>query len=95
MTKKIFADAAEKYVKTVVFYGKKSDNFLYTDEGMKTKASFEEVSNAFLKGAVVLYDGSYCMPLSFKVEASKVTVNIATVATSAIAPVALTSDTKQ
>lgn len=91
----IFADANEKYVKTVVFYGKDSDTKLYVDEKMTKQASYEEAMNACMKGmAVVLYGGAYLVPITFRDNSNKVTVNVATVGGSALTVKPLDSKVK-
>lgn len=91
----IFSDANEKYVKTVVFYGHESDTKLYVDKEMKQQASYDEAMNACMKGmAVILYGGAYLTPLTFRDNSNKVTVNVATVGSSALTVKTLDSKVK-
>lgn len=91
----IFADANEKYVKTVVFYGKASDTKLYVDEKMTEQASYNEAMNACMKGmAVVLYGGAYLVPITFSDNSNKVTVDVATVGDTALTVTHLDSKAK-
>lgn len=91
----IYADAEEKYVKTVVLYGKNSDNYLYTDSACTTKLDKDTLMNLCLKGVTVLYEGAYYVPFTFKddTSAGATSVTIATVVnTSSSASVTLYSE---
>lgn len=92
--KKIFSDAEEKFVKTVVLYGKNSDKYLYTDKDCTedNRVDKDTLMNACLKGLTVSYDGTYYNPVSFKEDSGHVAVTIATnIATSASTSVVLYS----
>ena len=92
--KKIYADAEEKFVKTVILYGKNSDKYLYTDADCAETDRIDKdaLMNACLKGLTVSYDGTYYTPVSFKEDSGHVVVTIATnIATSASTSVALYS----
>lgn len=78
--KKIFADAEEKFVKTVILYGKNSNNYLHTDEKCEenTRVDKDTLKNLCLKGVTISYDGAYYTPISFKEDSGHVAVTIAT-----------------
>lgn len=91
---KIFADAEEKFVKTVVLYGKSADNYLYTDEDCTeaNRVDKDTLMNMCLKGSTICYDETYYTPVSFKEDSGHVAVTIATnIATSASTSVTLYS----
>ena len=77
---KIYADAEEKYVKTVVLYGKSGDNYVYSDAACAEtdKIDKDTLLNLCLKGVTVLYEGCYYMPIFFKESGGSVAVTIAT-----------------
>lgn len=74
---KIFADAEEKYVKTVVLYGH-SDNYLYADESHTEKIDKSTLLDLCLKGVTVKYESAYYPPVLFKENAGAIEVVIAT-----------------
>lgn len=74
----IYADAEEKYVKSVVLYGKASDNYVYADSACKEKIDKATLMNLLLKGVLVLYGGSYYAPIAFKDNTTNVSLTIAT-----------------
>lgn len=70
---KIFIDANEKYVSTVVMFGQASDTKLYVDEACAEQATNSVVLNAAKKGLLLVnYDGAFYNPVKFA-EASGVT----------------------
>ena len=73
-----YADAEEKFVKSVVLYGKASDNYVYTDAAMTQKIDKATLMNLCLKGVLVLYGGAYYAPISFKDNTTSVSLTIAT-----------------
>lgn len=77
---KIFQDAEEKYLASVVLYAKdSSDGFAYADAGHTTNVDRETLLNLCMKGLVlVLYKGVYHRPVYFKDSAGTVTMTIAT-----------------
>ena len=74
----IYADAEEKYVKSVVLYGKASDNYVYTDSACKEKIDKATLLNLCMKGVLVLYGGSYYAPIAFKDNTTSASLTIAT-----------------
>lgn len=77
---KLFQDADEKYLSSVVLYAKDtSDGFVYADAGNTVNVDRETLLNLCMKGlVVVLYKGVYHRPVYFKDSAGTVTVTIAT-----------------
>ena len=75
---KIFADAEEKFVKTVALYGH-SDNYLYVDESHAEKIDKDTLLDLCLKGmAVINYESAYYTPVLFKENSGAIEVVIAT-----------------
>lgn len=75
---KIYIDADEKYVATVILYGH-SDTYLYTDEAHSTKVDKDTVLNLCQKGLLsVVYDGYTCVPVCFKENSGHAEVTVAT-----------------
>lgn len=72
--KMIFQDAKDKYVTAVVFYGNSSDDKLYEDAEFETQAKEEDVLEAFLKGNLVVMQGTD-YTLATKVAANVVTAD--------------------
>ena len=83
----IYADAEEKFVKTIVLYGKSGDNYLYTSAASATAATVaDRVDKDTLleickKGLIVSYGDAFYVPVSFKNDTteSATAVTIATV----------------
>ena len=94
--KKIFNDAADKYVNKVVLYVKDtSDGFLYVDEGKTETVCRADLLNLCMKGLVLVsYKGAFYEPLFFKDNTTDVAVTIAT-AISASASAALELKSKE
>lgn len=72
--KKIWQDAKDKYVTAVVFYGNSSDDKLYEDAEFTVQAKEEDVLEAFLKGNLVVMQGTD-YTLATKVAANVVTAD--------------------
>lgn len=74
---KVFQDAKDKYVAALVVYGKTADKKLYTNAAMTVQAVQAEVEEAFIKGVLVIKEGTtYLAPV--KVDGTKViTVSVA------------------
>lgn len=61
----VFADAADKNVCGVIYYGKTADHKLYLEADYKTQITQAQLEDAFKKGQVLIYDGtSYMIPVS-------------------------------
>lgn len=90
---KIFHDANEKYLRSVVLYTKASgDTYLYLDSANKTTINRADLLNLCQKGYVsVSYNGETYVPVSFKDSGSVVTITIATVSASTFAVKTFTS----
>lgn len=68
----IFARANEKFVKSVVIYGKASDNYAYADAEFKTKIDKDSLMNLCMKGFVVIsYGAAFYNPVCFKANSAK------------------------
>lgn len=63
---KIFADAEEKYVKTVVVYADADDGHLFYDSSKSQKIPKDELLNLFLKGMVIFLTDEYLIPVAYK-----------------------------
>lgn len=91
---KIYANSEEKFVKTVVLYGKNGKNYLYTSEDYKDEHRLDKdtLLNLCMNGITILYEKAYYKPVSFKDETTKTSVTFATkVATGASTSVTLYS----
>ena len=68
----VYQDAKDKYITAKIFFGDTSDNKLYVDADSTVQAQEEDVTDAFLKGVLVVQVGTaYEVPL--KVDANEVT----------------------
>lgn len=68
----IFATSEEKFLKTVVMYGKLGK--LYEDKGCKVEVTPEFALNACLKGALIFATDTYYTVASVKESSGTVTV---------------------
>ena len=80
-----YGNAEEKYVKTVVLYGKSGDSYLYSDVDSATAATEanridkDTLMDLLLKGVVVIsYGGVFYAPLYFSESGGAVGVTFAT-----------------
>ena len=69
---KKFIDASDKYVAAVIVYGKTSDSKLYVDAEYTTQANAVDVIDAFVKGILVVKNGTKVFR-PVKADANKVT----------------------
>ena len=70
----IFQDAKDKYVTSVIIFGKAADHKLYVDEEMTVQVKEDVVLDAFLKGVLVVAVGdAFVRPAS--VNGNEVDVN--------------------
>lgn len=91
---RIYANSEEKYVKTVVLYGKNGNNYLHTDDSYAETSRIDKdtLMDLCMKGVKILYNKIYYTPLYFKDETTKTSVTFATnVASSASTSVTLYS----
>lgn len=90
---KIFQDADEKYLSSVVLYAKTSgDTYLYEESTNKTTVNRATLLNLCMKGLVLIsLDGTFYPVVSFKDSGSVVTVTVATTSSSAFAVKTFTS----
>lgn len=67
-----YANADEKFVKTVTVYAKKSDNFIYADAACTQKIDKEMMTELCVKGlAVVSYEKAFYPVAAFKENTTK------------------------
>lgn len=74
---KIYADANEKLVNTIVVYADADDGHLFVDEAKKTKLTKDAMKNLFLKGILtIVLNDSYLKPTVYKVSGKGATVSV-------------------
>lgn len=67
-----YANADQKFLKTVTVYAKKSDNFIYTDSGCTVKIDKDTMMELCAKGlAVVSYENAFYPVAAFKDNTTK------------------------
>ena len=67
-----YANADQKFLKTVTVYAKKSDNFIYADSACTQKIDKETMTELCVKGlAVVSYEKAFYPVAAFKENATK------------------------
>lgn len=75
---KIFGDAKDKYVASVVLYGH-TDTYLYEDAGHTQAVNRETLLDLCMKGLVlVAYNDAFYYPISFTDNTTDVSVDIVT-----------------
>ena len=76
----IYADSEEKYVKSVILYGKTSDNFVHTTSKMTENDKIDKYTLLELlkKGAIVKYNDNFYTPIFFSDETTHASLTIAT-----------------
>ena len=74
----VYADAEEKYVKTVVLYAKTSDDYVYKAAGAteQDKIDKDTLLDLCKKGVMVVLDGVYYVPSQFKDATTYTTLTI-------------------
>ena len=74
----VYADAEEKYVKTVVLYAKTSDNYVYSKAAAAEgdKIDKDTLLELCKKGVLVLLDGVYYAPSQFADKTTHTTLTI-------------------
>ena len=74
----VYADAEEKYVKTVVLYAKSSDAYVYKAAGAtkQDKIDKDTLLDLCKKGVMVVLDGVYYVPSQFKDATTYTTLTI-------------------
>lgn len=75
---KIFADAADKYVKHYIVYGQNDDTTAYEDAECTKEVTKEDLLNAAKKGLLVSYDGVFHAVVSVKDATTHAEVTIIT-----------------
>lgn len=69
---KNYANADEKFVKTVTVYAKKSDNFIYADAGCTQKIDKDTMTELCVKGlALVSYEKAFYPVAAYKENTTK------------------------
>ena len=67
-----YANADQKFLKTVTVYAKKSDNFIYADSACKQKIDKETMTELCVKGlAIVSYEKAFYPVAAFKENTTK------------------------
>lgn len=91
-----YADAEEKYVKSVILYGKTSDDYVYSKSGMTEddKIDKDTLLELLKKGVIINYGGDFYTPLFFSDETTHAALTIAT-AISASASTAVVLNSKE
>lgn len=76
----IYADAEEKFVKSIILYGKTSDAYVYAKSGMTEddKIDKDSLMEILKKGAIVYYEGAFYTPAFFKENSGHVELTFAT-----------------
>ena len=76
----IYADSEDKYVKSVILYGKTSDNFVHTTSKMTENDKIDKYTLLELlkKGAIVKYNDNFYTPIFFSDETTHASLTIAT-----------------
>ena len=76
----VYADAEEKFAKTVILYGKTSNNYLNKTSACAEKDRIDKdtLLELLKKGALISYDGTFYTPLFFKENSGVVEVTFAT-----------------
>lgn len=67
-----YANSDQKFLKTVIVYAKKSDNFIYADPGCTVKIDKDTMMELCVKGlAVVSYEKAFYPVAAFKANTTK------------------------
>ena len=67
-----YANADQKFLKSVTVYAKKSDNFIYADSACKQKIDKETMTELCVKGlAIVSYEKAFYPIAAFKENTTK------------------------
>lgn len=74
--KKIYLNADEKNVKTVILYADNDDGHLYLDEKKTEKIDKDTLLELYLLGFVVLYNDEYFHPVSYKLDSGAAIVTV-------------------
>lgn len=76
---RIYENYSDTYVAARKIYIKGTDGFAYTDKECKTKATSDELSDAFIKGMIIV-DGDTAIykPISCKIASKVATVTYVT-----------------
>ena len=72
---KIYEQAKDLHVRGTIFYT--SDNLLYTDPGLKVRATKEEVIDAFCKGTMIITipeNNNICKPIHLEIKKEYVSI---------------------
>lgn len=63
---KIYNDAKDKNVSTVIVYGDSDNGYVYTDAKKQNKIAKDVLLDLYFKGMTVSYEGAYLTPVSYK-----------------------------
>lgn len=77
----VYADAEEKFVKSVILYGQTSDNYVYAKSTMteNDKIDKDTLMELLKKGVIVKYNDDFYVPVLFSDESTYTALTIATV----------------
>lgn len=77
----VYADAEEKFVKSVILYGQTSDDYVYTKTTMteNDKIDKDTLMELLKKGVIVKYNDDFYVPVLFSDESTYTALTIATV----------------
>ena len=77
----VYADAEEKFAKTIILYGKTGNNYLNKTSACTEKDRIDKdtLLELLKKGVLISYDGTFYTPLFFKENSGAVEVTFATV----------------
>lgn len=93
---KIFANSEEKFLKSVVLYGKASDNYVYFDDTYANKVDKDTLFNLCNKKLVtVLYGSAYFTPVTFSKNTTKNCTDVTFWNTTATTAAAVTLHSKE
>lgn len=76
----VYADAEEKFAKTIILYGKTTNNYLNKTSACAEKDRIDKdtLLELLKKGVLISYDGTFYTPLFFKENSGAVEVTFAT-----------------
>lgn len=76
----VYADAEEKFAKTIILYGKTSNDYLNKTSACEEADRIDKdtLLELLKKGVLISYDGAFYTPLFFKENSGAVEVTFAT-----------------
>lgn len=73
---KVFMNAEEKNVKTVVLYADSDDGHLFTDEKKTEKIDKDALLELYMLGVTILFNDEYFRPVSYKPDSGAAIVTV-------------------